>query len=97
MTTTLTNVDHVAKQHFILTQQIAAAMDKFDFKGALGLMNQRDAVVLQLYEAGWSKFDLGANALGIEKKHFQELEAEGIYMLGLGCPELSEDINRPRG
>lgn len=82
------NIDRLAKQHFILNQQLDAAMGKFDFIGALSLRGQRDAVTSQLFKAGWDKFDLGANALGVEKKHFQELVAQGIYTLGLGCPEL---------
>lgn len=79
--------EKLLRDHFVAASNADAAMHGNDAAEMLRLADQRDALVKELVDAGYTQAEIGANSLGISVDEFNRLVKGGVYSRERGAPD----------
>ena len=79
--------EKLLRDHFVAAARADTAMQGNDAAQMLRMAQEREALVNQLVDAGYTQAEIGANSLGLSLEEFNRLVKEGIYSRERGAPD----------
>jgi len=79
--------EKLLRDHFVAAARADTAMQGNDAAQMLRMAQEREALVNQLVDAGYTQAEIGANSLGLPLEEFNRLVKEGIYSRERGAPD----------